>query len=261
MGDGIRLALSAAFYLLALAATMSGLVSKGASLVLALIATALLVWAAYHYLREWHTAKKIDGRRGLDSWYFIAPCLLIVVLAAAGAAYGLGLRSSDAKPAMPQQATNSSPLIKGIHIDWVDDGTIWLTGIYTKTGTGLVASAAVFPVETFEIMGQSARKVMIAISSSLGSRIETDPVDRFGRETAAKIKIGTLIDNHGHWILQLGQSKLEIERWGYFGVIYLGDKENEPIPFAIISRKTDQNNPSPIFIGPDVLGMLSNAEK
>ena len=74
---------------------MSGLVSKWAALVLALIATALLVWAAYHYAREWHKARNHDGKRGLDSWYFIAPCLVVAIVAIAGAAYGYGLRSSS----------------------------------------------------------------------------------------------------------------------------------------------------------------------
>jgi hypothetical protein len=108
MGDKIRFGWSAAFYLLALAATMSGLVSKGAALMFALIGTAFLFWASFHFLREWHAAKKNDGRRGLDSWYFIAACLVVAILAVAGAAYGVGLRSSGS--AGQSQTTSPQPL-------------------------------------------------------------------------------------------------------------------------------------------------------
>jgi hypothetical protein len=108
MGDRIRLALSAAFYLLALAATMSGIVNQLIAILLGMIATALLIWASYHRALEWHQAKKNDRKRGLDSWYFIAPCLALAVLAAAVAAYGFGLRSASAH-AEPQAKIDTTP--------------------------------------------------------------------------------------------------------------------------------------------------------
>ena len=85
---------SAAFYLFALAAQVSGYVSPASALVLAVIATLLLFVPACHHSHAWHRARKSDGRNGLDSWYFIAPCLVVAILAIAGAAYGFGLRAS-----------------------------------------------------------------------------------------------------------------------------------------------------------------------
>jgi hypothetical protein len=121
MGDKIRFGWSAAFYLLALAATMSGLVSKTGALVLALIGTAFLFWATFHYLRAWHSAKKISGRRGLDSWYFIVACAVMAILGIAGAAYGIGLRSSAVpvrdEAAKPQQSSpTGSASVEGVGV-------------------------------------------------------------------------------------------------------------------------------------------------
>ena len=85
---------SAAFYIFALAAQVSGYTSPTIALILAMIATLLLFIPACHHSHVWHKARKSSGRQGLDSWYFIAPCLVIVILGAAGAAYGFGLRAA-----------------------------------------------------------------------------------------------------------------------------------------------------------------------
>lgn len=99
---------SAAFYILALAAQVSGYTSTTVALSLAAIATLMLMVPAGYQSSLWHNARKSDGRRGLDSWFFIAPCLVIAILAVAGAAYGIGLRSSsnaDRKPEVTRPAT------------------------------------------------------------------------------------------------------------------------------------------------------------
>lgn len=92
---------SAAFYIFAMAAQVSGFVSPSIALLLAVIATLLLFIPACHHSHAWHKARKNDGRNGLDSWYFIVPCLAVALIGIAGASYGLGLRSSAA----PQKET------------------------------------------------------------------------------------------------------------------------------------------------------------
>jgi hypothetical protein len=92
---------TAAFYLFALAAQVSGYVSPTVALALAIIGTLFLFVPACHHSHVWHKSRKSNGRRGLDSWYFIAPCLVILVLGAAGAAYGFGLRASAAPDSPP----------------------------------------------------------------------------------------------------------------------------------------------------------------
>jgi hypothetical protein len=85
---------SAAFYVLALAAQVSGYTSTTVALILAAMATVMLLIPACHHGGRWHKARKSSGRGGLDSWYFIVPCLVTALLAAIGGAYGIGLRSS-----------------------------------------------------------------------------------------------------------------------------------------------------------------------
>jgi hypothetical protein len=49
----------------------------------------------------WHSRRVASGKRGVDSWYFIALAAVVAMIAIAGAAYGIGLRSGVA-PAVPQ---------------------------------------------------------------------------------------------------------------------------------------------------------------
>jgi hypothetical protein len=141
MGDRIRFALSAAFYLLALAVTVSGLISQWFAILLTVLATALLGWAARHHAHEWHKTKKQNGERGLDSWYVIVPAGLIAVSAFGVFAYGLGSRSSVAATS-PQQGTEAVPAKANTHraATFLKDaqiitsnGTINLSGTWTKT--------------------------------------------------------------------------------------------------------------------------------
>jgi hypothetical protein len=89
----LQFAPAAAFYIFALAAQVSGFTSSAVAGFLAMAATVLLFLPACHHSHVWHKARKSDGKQGLDSWYFIAPCLALAMLAIAGAAYGFGLRS------------------------------------------------------------------------------------------------------------------------------------------------------------------------
>jgi hypothetical protein len=80
MGDRIRWVLSAAFYLLALAATVSGYVSSTSAIILFAIATLLLLWAAYCYVREWQLSHLAAGKRGVEPWHLIVGGLFGVVI-------------------------------------------------------------------------------------------------------------------------------------------------------------------------------------
>ncbi len=95
--DRARFIWAAAFYLLALAAQMSGYTNSVIAIALAGIATLLLVVPLGHQCRTWHSARREAGMWGLDSWYVIVPCLVVATIAIAGASYGLGLRGGAAK--------------------------------------------------------------------------------------------------------------------------------------------------------------------
>ncbi|WP_316219328.1 hypothetical protein [Bradyrhizobium sp. SZCCHNR2026] len=54
-------------------------------------------------LVRWHRARIKEGKRGMDSWYFIGLSAFVAAIAVAVAAYGLGLRASA-----PSQKNSSS---------------------------------------------------------------------------------------------------------------------------------------------------------
>jgi hypothetical protein len=233
----------------------------GGALVLALCAVGWLI--------GWNRRQRAAKKPGMASLLFIASSFAVALLAIGSATYGLGLRASTGERATETKpASSKESLIKDARIDWEKDGTIWLTGIYNKTGTGLTAYVAGFQPETFNLTVGIARNVMLANSPSSGPRIEAGIVSKFGRDTEARVRIGTLSEVGNNWILQLGERQLTVSRGGYFGTISLSDDKDENAgryPFAIVSRKVDQNNPMPIVIGPDAilfqLGMLSDAGK
>lgn len=109
---------AAAFYILAMAAQLSDYHSSSAALILAVIATVLLIIPGGHHARKWHNGRREIGVAGLDSWYFIAPCLMVAILAIASAAYGIGLRSAngihapDSKTDVPQPRPSTAAGIK-----------------------------------------------------------------------------------------------------------------------------------------------------
>jgi hypothetical protein len=115
MPSFLQFAPAAAFYLFSLAATVSGFVSHRVAFLLAIVGTVLLLVPAWHHSRVWHMARKSDGRSGLDSWYFIAPCLAVAVVALAAAGFGIGLRSATKIATTsfvigPPTATPKSPM-------------------------------------------------------------------------------------------------------------------------------------------------------
>jgi hypothetical protein len=57
-----------------------------------------------------HRRHIAGGRRGVDSWYFIGSCSAIAVVAIVGAAYGIGLRSSNKGP--PSQGNDTHLSLK-----------------------------------------------------------------------------------------------------------------------------------------------------
>lgn len=75
-----------------------------------MIGFALLVVAALTWGTSWHRKRITEGRRGMDSWYFIALAGGIAAIAIFGAAYGIGLRSvATSVAASPTNAAFSTP--------------------------------------------------------------------------------------------------------------------------------------------------------
>jgi hypothetical protein len=114
MANLVRYLPSAAFYVFALAAQVSGFTSPTVALLLATVGTIFLTLPACHRAKIWHDSRKDRGMVGLDSWYFIAPCLVVAALAIAGAAYGFGLRS--VKPVIRESASQKSSYLKEAYI-------------------------------------------------------------------------------------------------------------------------------------------------
>ena len=231
-----------------------------------IMAGLILALAAAEYTRKWNIARREAGLAGLDSWYFIAPCLVIAALAMAGAAYGLGVRSMPppaAEGAIKTSAPANSPLaqssrlVKDPRIEWDDNGVIWLTGTYAKSGADLTSYVKSFRANSFNSTAQAPEKVMaIGAGTPSKTKIETDNVAKFERDTRARIRIGSLVKAGNDWILEWGKpsSGDRASATGSFGVLLLVDKDRteDVHSFAIVSRKVDQFNPSPFVIGPDV---------
>lgn len=67
------------------------------------------------------------------------------------------------------------PLIKDARIEWDDNGDVWLTGTYAKSGKELIAYIAAYSANTFDTMGGYPRKVAAPSAASAlphGPRIE-----------------------------------------------------------------------------------------
>jgi hypothetical protein len=52
------------------------------------------------WLFNWHRKRHAEGKRGVDSWYFIALAFAVAISAVAVGAYGVGLRSAPARTAV-----------------------------------------------------------------------------------------------------------------------------------------------------------------
>jgi len=224
-------------------------------------AALILVLAAAEYMQKWNIARREAGLTGLDSLYFIAPCLVVAALAIGGAAYGLGVRStpnvSGAIAPTYSPPAQSGRLLKDPTIEWDENGIIWLTGTYAKSGADLTSYVKSFRTNSFNSTIQEPQKVMtIGAGTPSKTKIETDNVPKFERDTRARIRIGSLVKAGNDWILEWGKpsSGERASATGSFGIILLVDKDRtEDIhSVAIVSRKVDQFNPSPFVIGPDV---------
>lgn len=253
----------AAFWVLALAAQVSGFTSSIVAATLALIGALMLSLATFHHVYRWHIHRTAIGRHALDSWYLIGTFTFIGMLAISVAAFGLGARATAAtKEEKPSgagaQKTNveSSPL-KDIDVTWGIDGTIWLTGVYTRSGTNLTAYVAGYSPETFNTTIGAPRRDMWAYMPSAGVRSATSSEPKFSRDTQARIRIGSLSEIENRWMLVAGDKRVGTYRGGFLGVISLSTDQQENagrIPFAIVSRATVANTDAiPILIGPRII--------
>lgn len=106
----VELLPAAAFYVLALAAQVSGYTNSTVAFILFGTATLMLLIPACHHARNWHQARKGRGMYGFDSWLVLGPLAAVAAIALALFFYGLGLRSSSvpdrARPAL------SEPFVK-----------------------------------------------------------------------------------------------------------------------------------------------------
>lgn len=94
-----------AFWLLALAAQMSGYTNAAIALALMGGAAFFLIAPVYHYGTKWHNERKSRSMAGFDSLYFIVPTIAVGVIALAIGMFGLGLRSAKTPPGqlLPQE--------------------------------------------------------------------------------------------------------------------------------------------------------------
>jgi hypothetical protein len=79
-------------FLVNLAAGAVGELSSPSGMIGYLIGLGVLVYGAI----GWHRKRTAEGKRGMDSWYFIALSFVIAGIAIGGGAYGIGLRSAAA---------------------------------------------------------------------------------------------------------------------------------------------------------------------
>lgn len=173
----------------------------------------------------------------------------------------------------PASLTAAGLLIKNPAIERDDKGDIWLTGTYEKSGKELVAYVTVFLASTFNNFVGLTRDVALPPATIVGSeKIEVSRPGRFDKDARARIKIGSINQENGDWVLQWGepsrQHRSGASYSGFFGVIFLVDADHQEYTysFAIVSRKTDLKNfPPPVIIGPDVYllqaGMLPEVRK
>ncbi len=112
MADLLRYLPTGALYVFALAAQVSGYTSPTVALLLAVVGTIFLTLPTCHHAKKWHDGRRRRGMAGLESWYFIVPCLVVAAVAIAGAAYGFGLRSAN----LPLPPPQKSVYLKDAHI-------------------------------------------------------------------------------------------------------------------------------------------------
>ena len=156
-------------------------------------------------------------------------------------------------------------LIKDPTVGWDDKGNIWLAGTYAKSGGELVAYVTYFHAYSYDGIAGTLRKV-ISPTDNREPRIEIDRVERFDRDSKARIQLAIVTEVNSQWILQWGKASdrnisVGVSMAGYFGVVFLVDKNQseDAYPFAVVGRKVDSsgNDPGPLWIGPNVFQALA----
>jgi len=141
--------------------------------------TALLLGAAIvHDVGQWHMKRRAAGMAGLDSWYFIIPCLLIAALAVGAAAYGLGMRSAAAKDDAKITAGMGTKLANNLVVSH-DFQTISLRGTLATDESIEIrvqykAAGGNNPMQTYSLVvekGQSATVKITEIKSFSGNQL------------------------------------------------------------------------------------------
>jgi len=216
----------------------------------------------------WHRKQLAAGKRGVDSWPFIALAFVVAAIAIGGGAYGLGVRSDSTSKSQGEVANQPTSLIKGYPtIERSDDGRISFRGIYARSGGELVvyvtygmAGGAWVPQPPTQPTAVNNRLT----SEQLEPRIKLDSVPRFDRGEQADVTVGHVTkdkDNETTFILQWGKPNLNNKKIGitlgnYFGwIIFVAkDGTENRYPFAIITRSTGLRNlEPPTIFGPPVI--------
>lgn len=254
--DRTRLAWAAGFYLLAMAAQMSGFTSPAVALVLTAIATVFLMMPACHRAKKWHDARKETGMAALDSWYFIGGCGVVAVLLLAAAAYGLGLRNSPDAPAPPPTTGAISTIIESptIHMGYDDKNeitSISFFGKFTKRGEKLDVfldyTGAGHPgTVSFHLLDKVAPPRRILLTS----------IERFAPKQELKFSLGKVAyDTGGDTLFHIADDPKNITglTWNNFigsVVLIANDGKTETHKFMLVAKM--RNGPGKVLvIGPD----------
>jgi hypothetical protein len=105
------------------------------------------------WVAGWHRKRMAKGKRGVDSWYFIALTFIVAALAIGGAAYGLGLRSvvsgeipnkAITSVAQPVTAQPQSQFIKNISLQSDLRSPLQLSARYAVTDQRLQLFVDIF---------------------------------------------------------------------------------------------------------------------
>jgi hypothetical protein len=93
-------------FLVSVAANIAAANISGSELIGYLLGyAALMAWVI-----SWHRKRIAVGKRGMDSWYFVALSSMVAVSAIAAAAYGIGLRSTAAASSPNSTTTPVAPI-------------------------------------------------------------------------------------------------------------------------------------------------------
>lgn len=176
------------------------------------LAGLILALAGIEYARKWNVVRREKGVAGLESWYFIIPCFVIAVIAVAGAAYGVGLRSNlppDVSKKAGSDQKHATVLISNPRVAILEEGNVLisLTGSFVRNGT----LARVY-VEIGYVNIPNDKPVR---------RVKVAEVKDFVRGEEARIPIVSYDVEHGPEVVRWGTSAVgasrDIDRFGAGG--------------------------------------------